>query len=583
MFEIIKKALRVLSFTRKKRGSEIDPSEILLDATNLPDFNTARFEGRLEQPITKRSFLFVAGLCAIILVLLLGKTWQLQVLRGEAYLDRSERNHLHYSVIFPRRGVIYDRNGIELAWNVASFASSTATTTKDSGAENEFLARRYTSLPGFAHVLGYVSMPKKDKQGFYYQTAIEGVSGAEHSYDKKLAGVQGLKIIETDVHGNRATEGTREEPVHGDNVYLSVDSRVQNQLHVYLKQLIDEASFAGGAGVLMDVRSGELLALTSYPEFDPNKVTQGDDTAIYQYQHDSRTPYLNRALGGVYTPGSIVKPFVALGALNEKIISPEKKILSTGKLIVPNPYDAKKPSVFVDWQAHGWVDMRKAISQSSDIYFYVVGGGFGDQKGLGIVNIEKYARIFGFGTTTGVGLQGEASGVIPNVAWKEKVFGEPWRLGDTYNTAIGQYGFQVTALQSVRATAALANGGLLVTPRLIKANQSEQIIERLPFSPGDIRIVQEGMHMAATEGTARGLANNYVSLAAKTGTAQVGVGNERVNSWVIGFFPYEKPRYAFVIMLERGPLGNPRGGVYIMRQLLDWMHANTQEYLTISE
>lgn len=585
MFALFHRAVRLLRLRRTRRGREIDPSEILLDAENLPEFNTARFEGRLEQPITRRAFVFVGCGCAVIAMLLVGKIWQLQVMDGEAYLERSERNHLHYSVIFPRRGVIYDRNNVELAWNtspsvgeLASTTDATTTPTTFPAAENEFLVRQYTSLPGMSHLLGYVSMPKKDKQGFYYQTAIEGVSGVEKKFNNLLAGTQGLKIIETDVYGNRQTEGTRQEPVHGSNITLSIDSRIQSQLALFLKNLVDEATFAGGGGVIMDVETGEVLALTSYPEFDSNKLIQSDTAAIRGYENDPRKPYLNRTLGGVYTPGSIIKPFVAAGVLNENIIDPKTKILSTGILKVPNPYDPSKPSVFVDWQAHGWVDMRHAISVSSDIYFYEVGGGYGNQKGLGIANIEKYARMFGFGTTTGSGLLGEASGIIPSPEWKERVFGDMWRVGDTYNTAIGQYGFQVTVLQAVRATAAIANGGKLIAPLLEKGSVSSKGVTTLPFKEKDLTVVREGMLLSATEGTAKGLANSYVTIGAKTGTAQVGVNNERVNSWVIGFFPYEHPRYAFAIMLERGPLHNPRGGVYIMRQLFDWMHMNTPEY-----
>ncbi len=593
MFTWFQKAAHLLAFRRAKRGREIDPSEILLDAKNLPQFNTARFEGRLEQPITRRMFVVVGGVCMLLALLLLGKIWHLQVVDGAAYFDRSQRNHLHYSVIFPKRGVIYDRNGVELAWNVSSSSSmviapeaemaTDATTTMTlaalPSAENEYLLRRYTTLPGMAHLLGYVSMPKKDKQGFYYQTAIEGVSGVEEKFNPALAGTQGLKIVESDVHGTLQSEGTRQEPIQGANVTLSIDSRIQSQLNIFLKNLVDEVSFMGGAGVLMDVRTGEIIALTSYPEFDPNKLVRSDPSAINSYETDPRKPYLNRALGGVYTPGSIIKPFIAMGVLNEHVIDPSTKILSTGKLKVPNPYDPSKPSVFVDWQAQGWVDMRQAISVSSDIYFYEVGGGYGTQKGLGIENIEKYARLFGFGTTTHSGLLGEATGIIPSPEWKERIFGDMWRLGDTYNTSIGQYGFQVTVLQAARATAAIANGGKLLTPRLQKGNDTGDEVMLLPFQEKDLAIVREGMLMSATEGTAKGLANSYVTLGAKTGTAQVGVNNERVNSWVIGFFPYEHPRYAFAVMLERGPLHNPRGGVYIMRQLLDWMHSNVPEYV----
>lgn len=590
MLSLFSHVKRLFSRKRTIRGREIDPSDILLDATNLPEFNTARFEGRFEQPITKRSFLVLGIFCALFCLVMLGKVWHLQVVHGEAYAQRSERNRLHYSVIFPERGVIYDRNGIELAWNSSTHnSSSTTSTTSVSVAslsslnrpQNEYSSRAYTGLSGFAHVLGYVSLPKKDKAGFFYKTSIEGVTGAESAFDSVLAGTQGLKIVETDVHGEQQSEGILEEPVHGKNITLSIDSRVQTALNGYIQSLVEQVGFEGGGGVIMDVLTGEIISLASYPEFDSEKLSNNDNVAIRSYESDPHKPYLNRALGGVYTPGSIIKPFVAAGVLNEHIINPEKKIESTGRLLVPNKYDPSKPSVFVDWQAQGWVDLRHAIAVSSDIYFYEVGGGFGDQKGLGIANIEKYARMFGFGSTTGIMLPGEVSGVIPSPAWKEKNFTDGmWRLGDTYNTSIGQYGFQVTVLQAARATAAVANGGTLLTPRLMKGSDSsaDGTATKLPLKDSDLQIIREGMLLGVKEGTAKGLANAYVSIGAKTGTAQVGINNERVHSWVIGFFPYDHPRYAFAVMMEKGPLHNPLGGVYIMRQLLDWMHVNTPEY-----
>ena len=156
-----------------------------------------------------------------------------------------------------------------------------------------------------------------------------------------------------------------------------------------------------------------------------------------------------------------------MGALTEGVIDPYKKILSTGSISIPNPYFPDQKTVFKDWKAHGWTDMREAIAVSSDVYFYEIGGGFESQKGLGIVNIEKYAQLFGIGQKTGIDLPDEKGGIIPGPEWKIKNFkGEPWRIGDTYNTVIGQYGFQVTPLEMVRAISAIANYGTLVTPAL---------------------------------------------------------------------------------------------------------------------
>ena len=226
--------------------------------------------------------------------------------------------------------------------------------------------------------------------------------------------------------------------------------------------------------------------------------------------------------------------------------------------------------------------MRGALAVSSNVYFYSIGGGFKDQKGIGISNIEKYVRMFGFGAVTGMSISGEQEGVIPSPEWKAEVFeGDDWRLGDTYNTSIGQYGFQVTPIQAVRAVSALANGGRLITPTL-KANEKAGG-SSLALSEDDIAVVTEGMRQAVTDGTAKGLYYTDFAVAAKTGTAELGTRKEKVNSWIVGFFPYDKPKYAFAILMEGGRSDNLIGGVSIMRKLFDFMKVNTKEYVVISE
>lgn len=226
--------------------------------------------------------------------------------------------------------------------------------------------------------------------------------------------------------------------------------------------------------------------------------------------------------------------------------------------------------------------MMEAIAVSSDIYFYAIGGGFEDQKGLGIANLEKYARLFGFGTKTGIDLPDEKSGTIPNPEWKLKNFsGDPWRIGDTYHTAIGQYGFQVTLMEVIRAVGAIANNGKLLTPHLVLNDlEKEKATSVIDLNQEYFNVVREGMRQTATLGTATALNVPYVKVAAKTGTAQIGLAKNKVNSWVVGFFPYENPKYAFVIMMEAGPSTNSVGATSIMRQLLDWMSLNTPEYFS---
>jgi penicillin-binding protein 2 len=291
---------------------------------------------------------------------------------------------------------------------------------------------------------------------------------------------------------------------------------------------------------------------------------------------------VNRVVAGLYTPGSVFKPFMAVGALEQNIIDPNKQILSTGQISIQNPYDPTKKTVFKDWRANGLVDMRWAIAFSSDVYFYEIGGGYGDQKGLGITNIKKYAELFGLSHKTGINLFGEQTGVIPDPAWKKIHFdNEDWRLGDTYHTVIGQYGVQVTPLQILRGISAIANGGLLITPTLLYSADgiaSSSPIQ-LPVQAAHLQIVREGMRLSVREGTNKGLNTPAVEVAAKTGTAELGESRSRVNSWVTGFFPYSNPRYAFVATLEKGSVHNLIGATYAMRQLLDWMAVYTPEYL----
>lgn len=558
-------------FKRKKRLGDdyIYPDEVFLDSSNLPQFNQSQFEGRIEKPISLYSIFSIGFLFILVVLVFSGRLWSLQILKGEAYAIQSENNRLHHTLIFAQRGVIFDRRGETIAWN------ETNPNTTD------YSVRAYSLKEGLAHTLGYVKYPSKDSSGFFYKTEFTGIQGVEKYYDHVLAGTNGLKITETDVFGKVTSESIIEPPQDGKDVVLSIDARVQEKLFKEIKSLANDAGFQGGAGVIMDVDSGSILAMVSFPEYSSSILSSGSDSeAISKFLNDKKNPFLNRVTSGLFTPGSIVKPFVALAALKEDVISPGKQILSTGSISLPNPFFPDKPSVFRDWKAHGLVDMRKAIAVSSDVYFYAIGGGFGDQKGLGIVNIEKYMRLFGFEKSTGIDIGDEAVGIIPSPEWKKAVFdGEIWRIGDTYNTAIGQYGFQVTPIQVVRATASIANGGKLLQPSVVLSDESLNV-ENLPFENSAwYDIVKDGMRQTVTSGTATGLNISGVSVAAKTGTAELGALKQFVNSWVTGFFPYENPKYAFAVIMERGPHTNLIGATSVMRQVLEWMKVYTSEYL----
>jgi penicillin-binding protein 2 len=225
--------------------------------------------------------------------------------------------------------------------------------------------------------------------------------------------------------------------------------------------------------------------------------------------------------------------------------------------------------------------MRKAISISSDVYFYEIGGGFENQKGLGIANIDKYSKLFGIGQKTGVDLFGEKDGNIPTPEWKAKTFkNDPWRIGDTYNTSIGQYGFQVTPIQMAKAVSVIANMGVAYIPHILKddENYKTPAID-IDIDEDKMKVIYEGMRMAVTDGTCMALNIPSVKVAAKSGTAQVGLGNTNTNSWIIGFFPYENPRYAFSLVMERGPKAASGNATYVMSQVIEYMNTYTPEYL----
>lgn len=544
---------------------EIDPDEIFLDSENLPAFDTHQMEGRIEHPISRTAIALLGIVIVLFLFSGVSRLFSLQVNTGTVYATRAEENRLHNTPIIAPRGVITDRRGVELAWNIPG---------------GQFPRRAYHDSPAFAHTLGYVSEPKKDENGFYYQESFEGKDGVERTYDELLRGAPGVQVAEVDARGDVQSANVIRAPEAGPVLELSLDSRITQQLYKELTAHGTDRNFRGGAGVILDVKTGEVIALTSYPSFDPQIIADGaEDTAIARILNDTRQPLLNRAISGLYAPGSSIKPYVGIGALNEGVITPRTTILANGEIEIPNPYNSDEPSVFSDLRSHGWIAIREALAVSSNIFFYEVGGGFEDQEGIGIGKINEYLSWFGIGERTGIDIPGEAKGNIPNPQWKQNKFpGDPWRVGDTYHTAIGQYGFQVTPLQMARATAAIANDGKVLKPEIVKG-AGPTVIEEINITPEHFEVIREGMREVVLEGTGQVLNIPVVEVAAKTGTAEVGVDKSRVHSWSTGYFPYENPRYAFAVMLESGPRDNNQSVSFVVRRLLEWMAEQTPEYL----
>lgn len=551
-----------------RQKKHIDPDVVFIDAKNLPSFDVAQFEGRIERPISRLITLILIGVVVVVFGIYVSRMVFLQVVRGAELKEIAENNRLQHATIFSDRGIITDRLGTPLVWNEVQ------------GTSSDFSVRRYKTDIGAAHVLGYIKYPAKDTAGFYYTDQYIPQAGVEKFYDTAVRGTHGVKITETDVRGNIISENIVEPAQPGNALTLSIDARLQRIMYEAIQKVAQE-HFRGGVGLMMDLQTGELLAHVTYPEFNADLMTNGSSRDIQHQLGQLDHPFLDRISSGLYVPGSIIKPIIALAALNEKTIDPAKKILSTGSISIPNPYTPSKPSIFRDWKAHGWVDMREALAVSSDVYFYAVGGGYADQKGLGIAAIDDYMNRFGFAEDMAAPFFKAEKGVIPTPEWKKKTFnGDVWRLGDTYLTAIGQYGVQVTPIQVLRALSAIATKGTRIEPTIIHNDASQKSLWKQVTLPEQYyTIIHEGMRHAALEGTARALATVPVPVAAKTGTAELGITKDFVNSWVIGFFPYEQPRYAFVVLMERGSRTNLIGASAVMYHVFMGMMDTTPEYI----
>lgn len=568
MHRTLNKIRKKTSLKRRYHGQAFDPDEIFLDSQNLPEFDTQQFEGQIERPITRRTIFGIGIVFCLIVVLFGSRLWVLQIAHSQTYQKLAENNSLNREPIFAARGNIYDRNGVPLVWN------DTKTDAAPWG------LRVYTSLPGFSHVLGYIGYPAKDSSGNYWQTEITGKAGVEKMYDNLLRGTNGSTIVERDISGKVQGGTIVDQAVSGKNLTLSIDSRLQTKFQEVLAHAVAANGFRSASGVVMDIHTGEVLALTNVPEYDSNILSLGKDSAtIHGYLTSSRMPLLDRAVSGLFVPGSIVKPYIGLEALNEGVVTPDTKIESIGSISIPNPYNPSKPSIFRDYYAdNGWVTIREALEFSSNIYFAEISGGYRNQKGIGIYNLGKAWLRFHMTQKSGIDLPSENTGNIPSPEWKAKVFpGEQWRLGDTYNTAIGQYGVQVTPIQMVRAVAAIATKGTMVVPHVLK--DVPTVSETLPdITADEYAVVQEGMRMGAIHGTTPDVTPVSFNIATKSGTAQVGAHAQNVNSWMTGFFPYEKPRYAFVVMLEDGPAPAIGTSHRVTREFLGWVGQNAPEY-----
>lgn len=430
-------------------------------------------------------------------------------------------------------------------------------------------------VPSLSHILGYVGkisereLASRVDQG-YRRVDELGKTGVERSYEASLRGVLGFRTSEVDARGRAKMVVRDDQPIDGQTVRLTVDVRLQKAAEVALQTLLTQEKLARGSVVAMDPRSGEIRALVSLPAYDNNLFSGGVSSTVYAaLTTNPDQPLFERAIAGVYPSGSTVKIAVSVAALMEGVVTPATTVLSTGGLRLGQWF-------FPDWQAggHGTTNVRRAIAWSVNTFYYMVGGGYQSFTGMGPEKLSAWLQRFGLGSLTGIDLPGENKGFVPTKAWKEDVRKQPWYVGDTYNLSIGQGDLLVTPLQVARYTAAIANGGTLVTPHV--AFEAASSTMSVGASAEAIEEARQGMRDAVVYGSARGLSVLPFSSGGKTGTAQWN-SNRATHAWFTAFAPFEEPELVVTVLIEEGGEGS-RVATPVAREVLRaWWALRAQE------
>jgi len=411
-----------------------------------------------------------------------------------------------------------------------------------------------------------------DKNKNYLMTDYIGKTGLEKSYEKELKGIYGAQQIEIDSKGEVKKNLGLINPQAGNDLVLNIDQGLQKKIYDSLSAVLEKTKTKTAAAVAIDPSTGGILAIVSLPSYDNNLFAGGINSEDYKKLISDKTfPLLNRATSGEYPPGSTIKPAVAAAALSEKTILEETTVGCGGAIHIGG-------WSFGDWKTHGGgIDVKKAIAESCDVFFYAVGGGYANIPGLGMDRMKKYENLFGFGEATGVDLPGELKGFIPSEEWKLNYKKEKWYIGDSYHCAIGQGFVLATPLQLANYTAALANGGTLYSPKVVNQirrinGENEyiqpEIIRKNFISKEVMRIIREGMRQTITSGTAQPLKDLPVAVAGKTGTAEFGE-EDKTHAWFVSFAPYDNPKIAMVVLVEGGGEGHS-SAVPVTKEVYEW-------------
>ena len=569
-------------------------------------------ESTARREAWRRRVLFLAGVAAIAFVGLLGQLWYLQVLEGGKLQEMSERNRIRVRPVAAPRGILFDRNGLALVDNRPAFTLSLIPREIDD--RDTVMARlsvvlkiplreledalervppdsfrpvrvrrgltleevtkveeRKLELPGVvvevepervyptstfaAHLLGYVREVSDDqmKQGRYRRGDMIGQSGLERLLDEYLRGRDGGERIEVDALGRPVQVMRREEPDPGAQVITTVDRRIQEAA---------ERAMVGrsGAVIVMDPRNGDVLAMTSSPAFELDRLTGNLDKEEWlKVIRDPLTPLMNRALQSQYAPGSVFKVVVAAAGLQEGTLTPMDRTYCNGEFHLGN-------WTFKDWKegGHGHVDTRTALIHSCNIFFYQAG------LKVGPAAIARYAEAFGLGSPSGIDLGGEKAGLVPFLDGRRRIDGRKWQAGDTVNMSIGQGQVLVTPMQVARMMSAVANGGVLWRPRLVQRvervdgslaySSSSKMTGRVDLSPIVWAFLRQALSGVVNEGGTGGAARiPGVEVAGKTGTAQSVSKSDSAkgqdHAWFASFAPAQDPEVIVVVLVERGGKG----------------------------
>ena len=674
-----------------------------------------------------------AAVVGVVFLIFIFRLFSIQILNGDSYVAAAVENRLREISLAPTRGVIFDRNGIVLARNVASYNVvvlaadlpddegsiqniirslaeyiDTPVTRGDITPENPFvpcvsdhgisqiieygeqsspyrevkiscnipettariIQEKTMDWPGItleietvrdyptgsltANIIGFLGPISSVEEGYYTERGFVtnrdkiGYAGLERFFESILSGKPGKRVVEVDVAGRIIRDAVPViSSIPGQNIYTTLDTRLQQAAEsILLDEIGDWNAYFGelritsGVVIAMDPQTGEILAMVSYPTYENNRMARIIPAYYYQQLNlDVRNPLVNQAVGAELPAGSVFKLSTALGALNEGVVTPEQIITTPPEIQLANKYTPNDPGnskTYVDWKDDGFgeLDFIGGISNSSNVYFYQLGGGDAEElgtgipnevpEGLGICRLGTYARALGYGDYLGIELPDEADGIVPDPKWKRIAHGENWSTGDTYITSVGQGFVTATPLQILTSAATIANDGMLMQPTVIEriTNAEGEIVQAFepemkwditqdpiidiysaPTSAGGceakltgetttvepwvVEKIQEGMRAAVTSGTLEDIFKNVgIAAAGKTGTAEYcdTYANEKglcipgswpSHAWTLAYAPYDNPEIAVVAFAYNGGEGASVAGPIVRRTIEAYFELKT--------